>query len=450
MVPINLFPLLIVFLIITLVYSVKNIKYLVNAFLLILLSIPFNWAVFEYFKLYLKIGSTKVAAFEILFIALFVLSIVNILKSQKINIINRSFVSINIIWIGVIILFGFVGIFNNNLDYVINDIRNLCYYVFLLILININFNKNDLVKMLRTIITASIIFSIISILLFLFRTTVFYSILQSTQWEEAARLGFVNSFIIVIILPLAFIGEDLIGKKWTKLARISTILLIITVIQSQSMTLIVTFVFLLFSLLLIKLFSKKTFQYVKLLKTGISVLIIAPILYLLFNIFSKDNEVYIRLIDKINTILTDSSSLNSIQSRMITNNYNLVEIMENIWGYGLGKTFVTFIQNGEIAQLNAIYIDNTFYTVMMKLGIIGALIFIVYIVYCFKILLKHFTTLKAENKIFIISLAFSAFSLLSTFITTSQIFRNPIVYLLFQLIVFISIIYRNKCLKIRS
>jgi hypothetical protein len=416
-------------------YSFVNYRKSIYIFIATTFAIPFNWAINETFYLYINFGSFKLGIQELMFVYLLLLYFIYVIKYKKQIMGDKKIFTINIIWVCILAVYTFIGLSNNPLNYVFNDLTSLMYYLLIFLFLNFIFKMKDLEGLLKVIILASIVFSIVDIIIYLFKDSVFRTVLEATQWVDANRIGFTNSLLLVLLIPIALNFKSFLGKsKWSLYSKIAVALLFITVFFGKSVNVIVSVSFVLF----FSIITKSIVEQNKLTKTKIiswitvvcTVLVISVIL-----VYSPSINYESEFSNKIIMAVNDPTQLTSWQSRLITNKYAFEEFKQNIMGFGLGKTFLTFIQTGEIAQVNALFVDNTLYTVLNKIGILGTLFYFFYLLIIMIVLLKNAASVRQRYKAIMYGLCGSYISLLISMVSTSQLFRSPLVIIILQLII---------------
>ncbi|MFS0765090.1 hypothetical protein ABC374_16760 [Peribacillus sp. 1P06PB] len=377
-----------------------------------------------------------------MFTFLLILYFFYLLKFKKIKISNLKVDILNVCFLGILIIYFFVGIFNSSFDFIFGDIRVLIYYCLpFLLYYFLKSNKDDNLLVIKTLIISSILFSIITIGLFYFSDTLFKGFMASTQWEGAKRLSFTNSLMVVILMPVAFNKQIAqIEGKWIFYLRFSIVMLLFTILLSKSINTIVIVFFVFLVLINLEVFKKK-----KKKNTLIKIVMLAftiGIFFLFLNSFSGENRFSNTLIsdtnNKLKIALTNPDELNSWQSRIITNSVAIEEFYDNKWGYGLGKTFQTFIQNGELAQLNSLYIDNAIITIINKIGILGAFVFFSFLIVTLLVMLHYARISEKRNKSILYGFCVSYVGILLSMISTAHIFVNPIIISLVCLIYYLA------------
>lgn len=387
-----------------------------------------------------------------LFFLLLVSSFIIFVKNKQIVLPNKGYFYINVVWILLLFIYSIVGLRNNQLNYMFNDLRNIMFYGFVFIMFVYVFSKNNIFSLAKVIIVSVMLFSCIDILVYQFKDTLFADLTISAQWADDNRLGFTNSLVIIYLIPFVFFKDKLnLSRKWIYFLYISVGASFITVIITKSVNLIVSVAFVIIFSLVLKYYVEKKSSYFnlfrkKLINYSVFLLILAIPLAAIFYYYLPrfDSSTIVTLYNKIYLAVIDPAQLNSWQSRLITNEYAFNEFKDNIWGYGLGKTFQTFIQTGDLASDNSMYVDNTFYTVVNKMGIIGAVFFYIYLLFSLLLLYKNAKKGESQYKGLLYSFLGAYGALLISMFSTSQMFRNPVVIILAQLIMMSSFTLAKK------
>lgn len=404
-----------------LIVVLKN-KNKIEVFLFFICALPFSRTTMIFFNLNFKIANNIIIIQEVLFAILFTSIIIELIKSRKIrtnrikSILFRNYISLYIVFL----IFIIVGLINNKTDYVLMDIRSIVYYLFMIILLFGSYNKKI---SLNYICKGLIVYSTIIILIITFRDSLFYDLIRTTQWENTTRIGYTN---ILMYIYIVIYSKEIENKK---LYYATCILCSISLIISQSITVIIA-IFVLYFINKILFNNSSIKKGIIHKKFGvINIYIFITIFLLIAIFFSIENETFLNnnmknILDKIRLFL--NGDLASMQSRNITNGMALNQFWDNINGFGFGKTFVTYLQNGQVAQSEALFVDNLFITLLNKLGIIGTIILIINI---------NFIFIYEILKLKIFSIRFFAIIIILLMgLTTSHVIQAPIDMILIQLI----------------
>ncbi|WP_212948173.1 hypothetical protein [Siminovitchia terrae] len=446
----NLLPLVFIIIILLAFYSFTDVKKSMYFFIFILYSIPYSWPLAQKLGLYIPLGEVSLSVQELMFVYLLVLYFFYSLNRREIKIRGRALTFAYTCWLIILIVYLIVGFNNNPLSFVLSDLRRLMFYFFIFILFQFAWKKSDAKKIVYTLATSAITFGLINIVIFAFKDTYFLDFILETQWEGQNRIGFSNSLLLLILLPFIINIKDLGFKKKEKTTLyLATLILLLSMVFSRSINLFASVIIVAVLSIVSRLITKNRIESKNIVKV-ISASLIFSMLSISFLIM-KDGETVNNkdtlindFVTKISIVYKDPSSLNSWKSRMITNQYAKSEYNENIFGYGLGKTFKTFIQNGDLAQSNALFIDNTMYTVLNKVGILGSAVFFILLII---ILVQLFINAKSsveQYKSVQYSLVATYISLLLTMVSTAQIFINPLLIVLISIIILISFLLSKK------
>ncbi|MPM64555.1 hypothetical protein SDC9_111442 [bioreactor metagenome] len=416
-------------------FRVKNLIYFM---LFVFLTIPNSIPFLNFFRLYIKIGSNSIYIYDLIFIILIIFSIIKVyINNFKISsrLIKKT-EYIYFIWLALLFLYFLVGLKYNAFNYVFNDIRNLIYFIGFIVFIILFDEKKDLKVTMKICVLASIIYSIINIFVFLFKDNLFYAILEQTQWVGANRLSFININLVFLIIPIYFNRNKIFKEnRWYNLSGIAMISLIICIIVGKNLTLGAITAFLIICNIIVsgKLKLRINISKIHLLTSFFVILVAVFIFVMKPDLIDYVYELVGEYSEKIERVMSGGfDNLNSWRSRQITNEYAFYTFKEKKMGYGLGKTFATYIQNGDLANINHMYVDSTVHTIMVKMGVIGVIIYftlyISYLIECFRL---NKNTLS-------LSFAFSYLGIGFLMISTSHPFRNCYVITIMSLVVLIN------------
>lgn len=418
-----------------------NIK-LVSIFLFVLFSIPNSWALIEKIHVYINLTrSIKINFAEMLFLVLSVWAAYRIFIKKEFPRYKMFSIS-NLIWLTTLFVFAIVGFAKWKHHFVFDDLRLEMFWILPLILITF-VQKPHIEGLIKTLISSSIIFSVFDIFIFLFKNSLFKDVYGSTSWVGANRIGFANSYLILLIIVILFNKMHLVfQKKWSYLLQASFVLLLVTVLLGRSVSMIFCTVFVLLTCIIINLVKNKKYKTLSILSLIFLVMIIS--FFSFYNPNNDSNNLLLKTMNKVYFAVTNPYTLPSWRSRMITNNFAMHLFSKHPMGTGLGTTFVTFIQNGALAQKNALYVDNAAVTILVKLGIIGFLIFCINILIIGFIIIINILRSNKTLKTFQWSLLSVYLSLLSTMISTAHVFNN------IDLLAVLSITFLMSSLMIRE
>lgn len=422
--------------------SLKKRNMLIPVFLFVMCAIPYSHSLNEFLGLYFNFKIFKLSIQEVLFIILFLRSMFTIFRGNIVVPFRlNNYIIFNIFINITIFIYLIVGLNNNNRNFVINDFKRVMFYLFTLLFILIYSNyKNNFNNINNSIIWGIALYCVIVIVIFIFRNTIFWNLYNKTQWVNSDRLGYANILFSFYILY----NKEYYIKYMKNIYKIIFMLMLITTLISKSITFIIAFILVIIIVygnqFIDKIRGKKLYRRNVYIKISIVLFLISLLLFIMYINLDIEFINKIKNIDIIQKIIKYSNgTLNSMQSRNITNQNALNDFKNNIYGYGLGKTFITFIQNGDIAQLNSIYCDNFFVTSLNKFGAIGSAIFILSIV-----LQGIMISLRLNNKN---TIRFSVcyFSVFFMGLTTSYLISNPIGIVFIQILSINAILdYKNK------
>lgn len=416
-------------------FRVQNLIYFL---LFIFLTIPNSIQFLNFFGLYIKVGSINIYIYDFIFISFIIFSIIRVcIRNLKISTkLFRKTDFICIVWLAVLLIYTMIGLKHNPYNYVFNDVRNLIYFLVLFILIILFDKENDFKMIMKISVLSAIFYTIINIIVFLFKDSLFYGILEQTQWVGANRLSFINTNLVFLIIPIYFNRHRIFEEnRWYTLSIIAMVNLIICIIIGKNLTLGAIALFLIICNSVITQNTKlRTNFKKKYLLISLFIIIMTVFLFIMKpNFANYAKELIGEYGEKIERVIDGGfDNLNSWKSRKITNKYAFNIFEDKKMGYGLGKTFYTFIQNGDLADSNHMYVDSTIHTLLVKMGVIGLVVFLIlYISY----LIEGF---RLNSKKLSLCFAISYLGIGFLMISTSHPFRNCYVITIMSLLIIIN------------
>ncbi|MBD7911778.1 hypothetical protein [Clostridium cibarium] len=391
------------------VVSLKNTDNIYKLYLILILSVPFNEKIYE------KIGLSLfgISLTNILLILLLLLSLRQIVKNKAVPFAKYDFLTI--FFVILIIIYMYIGYKNQNI-FLKSDIKTfmliiITYFVFR---VDIYF-KNNGGGYVRIVIYSIIIYSITTIIIYIFRDKILPLIYNDNLllWWESSRVAFSNG-CLSLLLPLIFSAKKSIVKNRIKI--IAVISSIASAIISQSRALILMYLTLLILAFIINSARKNVIVIFSLALSCFMIISTA----IMFNgevmsYASSSNNV---IVNRFVQLLNKEYKENNVRSR--TNYECLNEIRESGYlGFGLGKEMVLYNVDSSIAS-TSMFIDNGIYTIMGKMGIFAIIPIVVFIITIIVSLIKS-GNINNYTKLLLLSTIIS-------FVFTTGIINAQIIY----------------------
>lgn len=403
-------------------YKVRHYNYIFFIFIFINVGIP-NKDRFEE-----TIGLIPNSRFIILVIMLIFLLIH---RKKTLFSTKSEFIIYTIIFSSIII-----GILNGKgnpfMQYDLRVISNviLTFFVFFKW---IAYYKIKIDKVIRYYMVSGIIFSIITLILYLFFKGEFiayiYGDVYGSIWGDRITFPNNSSQYITILLSTYFIFI----KSNIALNYFSILLNGISVLMSQNRTvislLIVMLIFVLFVLTIYTVLLKK----IKYINSSIIFIACSIIISLVFILSQSTFVIENKLISDLLARFTQEGS-GSFEYRTITNSYAIETVENKFFGDGIGEEMWSggYLPYRYIGSL----VDNMFISIYVKLGVFGVVLISSLLIFAFIRIVKFF--IKTKNILYLILFCIYPGYIVISALLTSQLLHSPSVYLSFYLLLFLA------------
>lgn len=421
--------------------SFKNVKKSVILYLFFLFLFPYSWSFTSVFHLYLQAGSKTVDLVELLFLYVLGLALAVIIHRRAVRVISRRQLLIHLLWLLTLLVFFVVGLLVNPARYVFADMRHLMYFGSIFFLITFIQTKKDLAAVLKGLIVAGLLFSGLDFAIYIGRQGLFSQVLKMTQWQRANRIGFTNSYLVFVIVPLAFNSKLFFDRQsWRMAAYAAALFLSATVVISKSVTMLAALLFVIAGALIAKLLGewRRSLTKQRFYAGIVALFSIAALAAACVSLPAVQSSVVGELMLKAQLALSDPMQLTSWQSRKLTNAAAFAQFSQNPFGHGLGETFQTYIQTGASALTNALYVDQLFPTILVKMGVFGLAMFIFYQAAMLILLIRQAQAVRPSYRSFVFGLAAGYAAFFISAVSTSHLLLSPIVILTQQLLLAIA------------
>jgi O-antigen ligase len=403
-----------------------------------LMVIPFG--TYYFFKV--QIPYIKVDIFNIVFYFLIALLLTQWALSKRIRSIKIDFSFV--MWVGVVITYFTVGLLNHE-EYLASESKIfMLFIVYILADLFLTDAKNSFKTFIKITTIASFFLSILVILMYFFKFTLFATLYEGTFYSHGTRVGTGNQSIFIIGIPLLMTALRLkIFHKWWNFYFLITITLtLISVIISESRVLIAsTLVNMgLTYFLNISTDKKSSFgmKYLKILNTFV---IIACLFFVISFTSLGNNTKILSVMERFNEFFQTGTS-DSMGTREMTNQNTLYLIKQNIMGHGIGAPMDLINSKGAFVSSGS-FIDNGFLTVLYKFGILGLIIFLLFYIRNFRNVYKTFINNPNEpsGKFALTILMSLPLFIVNCMVYTTQLVMNGSV---FCFILFIFALYNTQ------
>ncbi|WP_028401705.1 O-antigen polymerase [Ectobacillus panaciterrae] len=337
------------------------------------------------------------------------------------------------IW-GILIIGILIGRQNHN-SYLTSDIRLLLEFILTYIVLQkwINLFRIDSNKIIKTFIISGIVYSCLTIFIYLFLRGSFlaylYGDVYGVIWGN--RVTFPNNTAQYIFLFLSI--YMIFIKKNRMLNTIAILLNSISLLMSQNRTLIslgiIMIFFILIYLFLYKAINKKiTSLYVGILFFTIPILLLLGIVLVNSPLLANSD-----LIGEVLSRFTNEGS-GSVDYRIVTNEYAIESVQNSILGDGLGKEIMSG-GGSSLGSYKVSFVDNVFVSLYVKLGVVGTCLVALIIIYGFILNLKAY--IVSKDILFLIILIIYPGYIINASYMTSQFIHSAPVYLAYFLLLFL-------------
>lgn len=266
------------------------------------------------------------------------------------------------------ILFSIYGAYKNGLRASLYDLRPLLYYSFYFVVINTVKTRKQIIKLINPIFIGTVVYCFVIISMYLWDNN---PLCQLIQWQYS-RASFSNSINILFIFPLILSGI-LIRRNFKNniISLLGLFLFSFTIIISQSRTLWLVSIGTII-LLVILLRRNRSLKLNRLITSLIILSFLFIFIISLVVMFSKaiNYDLYSQILKRAYS-LRHLTSISEVQSRLISfeNVSNLIKESPVI-GKGMGKRFIV------IGDIEGIYVDSSFLTLLIKMGLVGLFFFL--------------------------------------------------------------------------
>ncbi|MBD8845736.1 hypothetical protein [Priestia megaterium] len=413
----------------------KKYEYILYLFIFLNLVIPRN----DNFESLIKLSfgfDTRLLFIMFMILILIVKGRNGLLTFGKVEIITFTII------LGTMIIGVFRGYQNTN-SFLNSDIRVfltfiLTYYVLQKWMIVF---KIDFFKVIKITIIGGIIYSSITIFIYLFLRGDFlaylYGEVYAVIWGN--RVTFPNNTAQYVLL---FFSMYMIFAKENPLLNIFSIMLnILSILIAQNRTIISVCLLMIFVVAIYLLFYR--FVNKKITPLFLSKLFfVAPLLILVIVLLSQSSILAnSELGEEVLSRFSDEG-YGSVDYRSSTNVYAIKEVKNLFWGDGLGKEMLS--GGPGLGSYEVSFVDNIFVSVYAKLGLVGFFIIALITIYGLFINLRAYVISK--NPLFLIIFIIYPGYLINASYMTSQIIHSAPVYLMYFLLLIFpqEIIYRKK------
>ncbi|MFC5649860.1 O-antigen ligase family protein [Paenibacillus solisilvae] len=264
--------------------------------------------------------------------------------------------------------------YEQSLVYYFNDIKIFSTYIVYLLMFFF-WEGKTMVSFIKVTVISSVILSLIVILMFYTKTTLFHDFYANTYWANDTRATVSNQSNFIIAMPLLIVAlkEKILQTKWRFFIIISLILMGISLILGESRTLIFCVAV---SCLITQIFtgSKSYLKNVMKLVYGLLIVVVVSYIYVLvLPVPQKISTVY----QRFEEVVESNGQNNSLTTRQNSINYAMKEIIDNPLGKGIGAPMQWVDNRGNLIQLQT-NIDNGFITFLYKFGWSGLIIWIIF------------------------------------------------------------------------
>ncbi|WP_068675283.1 hypothetical protein [Oceanobacillus sp. Castelsardo] len=401
----------------------KNITKLFCLYLFVNLSIPFN----NYIHYKLVLEWKGVETTDILLLFLLILLVINFINIG----VNIRFSKLDFIIAALfifVVIYTFIGLQNNN-EFLLSDVKTFIYFFINYVMFRSLINKDNYLSVIKTFLNSSFVYSIVVLSLYLFMQDYLpyiYGERLYAWWGN--RITFSNTTLFILTIPLLlFVLIKNVFPKYKLYFSIVLLSNVISLLLSQTRTLILLCIFNCLIVLLLLLY-KSYGQYRINWKLGLrlfGLLFFLTTTFIVSTYIGTSQEIISDIVNRF------QSNEGSLDVREISNEMAANEIERNPLGYGLGKELVLYNVDYTISSAGA-FIDNIFYTLGVKVGVIGVLIFIIILLSIFIGFISNFR----KNKLFMALLII----LYLSFLITSAVLNAQIIYSVPVLIMFIMFI----------
>lgn len=403
----------------------KRKRSLAIMLLAISIIVPSGWNSYEFFRFYVRLFNQKIYFNELLIVILVILvlfdiSIRNVSVSCVLNNARECIVPF-FLWLTCLAIYSSIGILKHNM-FINSDIRIVVYL--LTFIIGLVYFKDLSMKNLINLLTICITcYSVLVIIIYIYKNSIFQGVYADTMFSNNTRVGFGNSTIYIISIPLILMWAYLSTQRLIfRMIYLTSILLQFAgVFISQTRIIIagvlISFIFSIFVILFSQGFRKIFGQFLSIF------IIVGVFYYLLFGSSGLLNTNMAEITLRFNEVI-DEGFTHANLCRLYTNQIAYEALQSNIWGEGMGAELTLVNDRGTFLWLTP-FIDNTIATIGVKMGYPGIVFFLLFyfsIIYKF---IKEYKVSSGNYKLFLGVILFSlVFVTIQAVIFNSQVFYN--------------------------
>ncbi|MGG2971658.1 hypothetical protein [Geobacillus stearothermophilus] len=411
----------------------KDIFKLFILHLFMSLAIPYN----DYIYYILGVQLSGIKVNNILMLLILIL-IFKQLYAKRFNIRVSKIDILMIFFFMVVCLYFFVGYYNKN-PYLWFDMKAFVFFFLNYIIFRSVVNNENYIKVINVIFISSLFYSVVVIYIYLFMKDYLpfiYGDKLFLWWGN--RVTFSNVSMCLITIPLSI--YCLLQNNYSNIKKFYFFLVfslnLIAVLLSQTRIVIMMSTFNSIIVLVMSIYYS-IFNFKKInIKKAYRIVIFIVFIWISLSIFYfldiiSGAEILNNVINRF------SEGQETLNVRDVSNEMAKEEIIRNIWGYGLGKEAILYNTNYSINNVGP-FIDNILFTLGLKIGLLGMLMFLILLLVLFRKLLLYRSSLVIAIYI--------SFVLMTAIFNAQIIYSVPIV-LIFILFICISKINREKLLK---
>ncbi len=372
---------------IILITALVNIRLLFRIIIIVSVGLPTSYLTTHVFSL-------SIAGFHVLYTDFLVgIAIISWLihsinkskrekKSKTINSIQKL-IFLLLIWNILEVIRGLL--IYSNISLIFYDSRPIFYYAIILIVIDTTVSRQDIIKATRAFIVGLIIYSFITIFFIFFHSSNQLAlVMQSMMTHFLGRIAFQNDFYFVFAFPLLIFIFRFTRKRHTKIiVLLVAVLFIAKVIISMSRTLSVLVV--LSSMFSVFASNEKVNIFSNFFKnskkmiflTIIATILLVSVKIVLTYVFKYNFDAFLSTyLGRFTNYNTNAFEAAQIMPRKIMFLTGFREALSSaVFGHGYGYLFE--IKGWDVPIS---FIDSSWITIMIRMGIIGLLIILTIII----------------------------------------------------------------------
>ncbi|WP_430477051.1 O-antigen ligase family protein [Bacillus cereus] len=263
-----------------------------------------------------------------------------------------------------IIIYSIVGFYNKN--YLFSEDLKVYITLFMVFFLSrmVLGKGEDLLNLLKIVCIGTLGYSLVVMYIHLFKSDQLYWIygeMLGNWWGNRITFGNTSLLVISLILSMYFWVERKILYSTVIVTNIGAIYLSQnrTVIMMSLLTVVIGYIIYMLTNKNLKVFSKKI---------AFSILLFF-LLVSCTGIFIKNDTDF-----QDNIIIQRFLETDNLSVRKVSNEKAFDSLMDNPFGYGIGKEVVLYNIDTSIAN-TGLFIDNIFATLGVKFGILGIMLF---------------------------------------------------------------------------